>query len=681
MFEGRKINKLLEKFSAAGNKPDDHQIISDLKRYGKIAVLKTLDAFQHKRLNPLQAQLLLDKLCDETHLEIIVPLIGDPYDAVRRLAKEMIFKRWPRSAPALLTPLLKNPDIYSRTNAGELLIQLHDKTSETTLISMFHSSGDVDLKKNILKILSNVGGNAGKKLIINALFDNSTQVQLRAAQCLSHTKAPEALDSLLKKLDDNTPQMRMFAIDALRHIGDHRAARPMLDLLKDNDLLIRQKATETLIEIADSEIVPEIISLMKDCDVDVRRCAVEVLKQMKDPNTSDALMKAIKDADWWVRQIATDSLTGFTGGNIVSGFIKLLADPVEDVRRCAVEFFLQAPDPEAFDALVKTLNDSDWWVREKTANALGKLQDKRAIKPLMRLLDDQQINRAVPTALGDIGGLEVRQPLLECLFYDAQRVRLAAIHALEKLNTPDAVTDLQQCLADPDEEIRNATVQALKTMTGKIFKAVAEQGGPPLTGPRRKIPADTTVTEAIVVIDLCNSTDITSRYGDSFAMQLMQRLSDVVNPTAKRENYQFIKGTGDGFLITFPKAENAVRFSLASLNGVQKLNAQQTDESKKINLRFAINFGEARIDETGDRLGAAVSMTFRVEGLKPEQLIPAENGMTKEEMPPANRILITENIEKELGQFPGISTKLVGLFELKGITGLHRIYHLTDQVE
>jgi class 3 adenylate cyclase len=116
-----------------------------------------------------------------------------------------------------------------------------------------------------------------------------------------------------------------------------------------------------------------------------------------------------------------------------------------------------------------------------------------------------------------------------------------------------------------------------------------------------------------------------------------------------------------------------VRFARQTLAAVAAYNAT-AEEMGRINLRFAINLGEAKVDETGDRLGVAVSMTFRVEGVKPDGLIPSEGGMTKEAMPQNNRILVTENVAKEIPSINGATITLVGLFELKGITGLHRIY-------
>jgi len=152
----------------------------------------------------------------------------------------------------------------------------------------------------------------------------------------------------------------------------------------------------------------------------------------------------------------------------------------------------------------------------------------------------------------------------------------------------------------------------------------------------------------------------------------------VVTPIAQREKYQFIKGTGDGFLITFPKASNSVHFAIDVLKTISKYNAK-AEKEKKVDLRFAINLGETKINENGDRLGVATNMAFRVEGVKPEDLIFIEKGLKKEEMPRKNWIFVTENVEKEVKNMEEIRIRIVGLFELKGITGLHKIYQITSR--
>ena len=652
-------------------------IISELQQLGKPAVRHTIEAFQQRKLVPEKAQFLLGKLCDDSCIEDIVSLISVSYDEVRRVAKEMIIKRWKKSSLPLLIEYLKSPDFYSRTSATELLATFKNQSCEPILVSMFNSA-DPEMKKNIIRILSGTGGQVAKKLMISALSDGSWQVRLSAVKSLGKMRAPESVDPLIERLTEDDRQMKRLALDALGAIGDKRAARSMIQLLKDDDLLVRQKATDYVIEIASSDVVPDIINLMRDKDVNVRRCAVEVLNNLKDPRTSDALIKAIKDSDWWVRQIATESLAQLKGDNIVKGFIAMTRDPDENIRRCAVEFFNKVTHKSALEPLIELLKDQDWWVREKAVTALGKLKDKRAITPLAEMIDDEEVKWGVPSALAEIGGDEVLEALKEFLLDDLKQVRIQAIKAFGKLKAMDAIPDLKECLKDTEEDVRTEAVRTLKELTGKVFRAeerVTPEQVSQVSVSRGRAAKGAILTEAILVVDLCNSTEIAARYGDNFALNLTRILTETVAPIARREKFQFMKSTGDGFLITFPKVINSVRFALDVFKQINRHN-EKADKTARINLRFAINLGETRIDAKGDRLGVATNMTFRVERVKPEGLIPIEDGMAKEDMPLDNRILITENVEKEIENMEGIKTRIVGLFELKGITGLHKVYEL-----
>lgn len=675
-FKGRRIKNLLENYKSPDVILKDYEILKEFDEFGVQNIEFIIEFFQQKKLPASKAQFLLEKFADDSSKDLILPLIGDPFDEVRRVAKEIIKKRWAATSSQTLIDYLGSQDIYKRNNAIELLSQFQDKSCEQQLISLFNTSAS-ELKRSILKILSSFGTTSSNRLIISALNDEDWQVRLMAVKLITKLKLSESIDSLIEKLLESEPQIKKFAIEAIGILGNSKATKPLLELLKDDDLMVRQKAVDALIEIADADVISDIIVLLKESDVNVRRCAVEVLRNMKDPKTSAALMQAIKDSDWWVRQIATDSLTSLKGGNIVSGFIGLTKDPDENIRRCAVEFFIQVPSPDAYEALIDLLEDEDWWVRERAIDALGKLKDPRVIPFLMKMIDDQAVCKAIPGAFAEIGGDEGFKYLRDLLFQGQQRrIRLEAMKAMVTAKGAESINDLKKCLADTDKEVSNAAITFLKELTGKVFAAEDADTSPPGLI-QNTIAPGSTVTEAIVVIDLCNSTDITSRYGDNFAMKLMQRLTAVVNPIAKREKCQFIKGTGDGFLMTFPSALHSIQFSLDVLANIQNINAK-SEENQRINLRFAINFGEAKVDDKGDRLGAAVSMTFRIEGLKPEAAIQAEGCMPCDEIPLDNRIFITENLEKETTKISGITTRFVGLFELKGITGLHRVYHLTS---
>ncbi|MCB2181736.1 MAG: HEAT repeat domain-containing protein [Desulfobulbaceae bacterium] len=676
LFKSRKIRNLLDKYKSPDIKEKNREIVSELEKFGTEAIQYIIEFFQQRKLPSSKAQYLLEKLSDDSSQEIFIDLIGDPFDEVRRVAKEIIRQRWTRTASPLLVDCLSSADIYKRNNAVELLMHFQDKSCEQSLISLFNTVG-AEQKKCIIKILSSFKTNSGNRLVVSALNDSDCHVRVVALKQIGKLKLKSGVEQLIEKLDEREPQVKQLAIEALGNIGDNRATRPLLGLLKDDDLMVRQAAVDSLIEIADVDVVSDLLSLLRSDDVNVRRCAVEVLRNMKDPRTSAALMQAIKDSDWWVRQIATDSLSSLKSGNIVEGFIGLTKDSDENIRRCAVEFFIQVPSEDAYDSLVELLHDPDWWVRDKAIIAVSQLKKPEVIPLLLSLADDQAVCRSIPPALAEIGDDEAFRQLTGLLYTGRKQLRLEALKVLVESKGQGCVDDLKKCLSDPEKEIRTQAILALKELTGQIFSEEAPDAASSSLIQTSVAPG-MTLTEAIVVIDLCNSTDIISRYGNTFSLNLMKKLSSIVEPIARKEKCQFTKGTGDGFLLTFPKAENAIAFSVDVLNTMQKVN-EKADENQRINLRFAINIGETKVDEKGDRIGVAVNMAFRVEGLKPEAAIAVEDCMPQDEVPRENRILITENLAQEALKIEALASRLIGLFELKGIPGLHRIFYLPHQ--
>ena len=64
-------------------------------------------------------------------------------------------------------------------------------------------------------------------------------------------------------------------------------------------------------------------------------------------------------------------------------------------------------------------------------------------------------------------------------------------------------------------------------------------------------------TEAILVFDLCESSRIANE-NDHMAFHLKQRLMQICDPVLSEHAMRFLKGTGDGFLATFPSSAKAV---------------------------------------------------------------------------------------------------------------------------
>jgi class 3 adenylate cyclase len=184
----------------------------------------------------------------------------------------------------------------------------------------------------------------------------------------------------------------------------------------------------------------------------------------------------------------------------------------------------------------------------------------------------------------------------------------------------------------------------------------------------------TSAVEAIMFIDMVGSTALGSKYGDDYVLGLKEQLGNIVRSEAQQQQVLFSKGTGDGFMLTFPEAENAVTAAMNILRSVRAAN-EALPEARSIHLRMGVHLGQINIDSQGDRIGTAANFAARIEAAKLDQLKGAEDLATVQ-LPERDRVLVSEVISEEIKGNPAFSLRPIGYFEFKGITGLHRIFEV-----
>ncbi|NIO03329.1 MAG: hypothetical protein GTN74_01590 [Proteobacteria bacterium] len=194
--------------------------------------------------------------------------------------------------------------------------------------------------------------------------------------------------------------------------------------------------------------------------------------------------------------------------------------------------------------------------------------------------------------------------------------------------------------------------------------------------PRRALRTQTSfVNEAILVVDLCESTKLAVTQGDAFAMRIKNKMMACVREVSEDFGSKFLEGTGDGYLITFPTGTDAVRAAMKILQNAQDYN-RDIPRKERIELRIGISYGELVLDEQGKRHGVAINKAFRMEGLTIDHQESLKDGLKADAFPDKNRIFVSEELKEEIDGVEGIDVQLVGVFNLKGFTALHRIYQV-----
>ena len=195
---------------------------------------------------------------------------------------------------------------------------------------------------------------------------------------------------------------------------------------------------------------------------------------------------------------------------------------------------------------------------------------------------------------------------------------------------------------------------------------------------RRRQTPEASISEAVLVVDLVDSTHLATHYGEGLALHAAEILQERTTALAHARGPTFMKNTGDGCFMTFPSVLSACQTATGLLRDFIE-RPPDLSPAPSLELRAGISYGEIFMDDTGDRHGAAINKAFRLQGLVAESFrqVEGENSQLNE-IPERNRIFIDEEAAQELRKQAPVSVPLqfLGFARLKGFSGLHRVYEV-----
>ncbi|HEY3011498.1 MAG TPA: HEAT repeat domain-containing protein [Gemmatimonadales bacterium] len=231
----------------------------------------------------------------------------------------------------------------------------------------------------------------------------------------------------------------------------------------------RAFAAELLGRVGSAKAVPALLATIQATqteDSDVREIALRALARIADPGAVDPLIVALASAEVWLAPRIADILTRH-GDLVIEPLLALLDQTARNPARAwAANVLGEVRAQRAFAALVRCLDDPDDEVRAKSATALGRLGDHRAVTPLLeRLLTDPApfVRARIASTLGQFEGPEVIDRLVRALGDPAWWVRMRGVEALEQIGSV-AAGPLLVALDDPDPEIRQRAAGSLERL-------------------------------------------------------------------------------------------------------------------------------------------------------------------------------------------------------------------------
>jgi HEAT repeat protein len=105
---------------------------------------------------------------------------------------------------------------------------------------------------------------------------------------------------------------------------------------------------------------------------------------------ANKLIQDLNDSSPVVRIAAAEALGKLNDTRAVEPLIQALNDEDVRVRWHAIVSLGKLNDTRAVEPLIQSLNDEDWMVQGAAAHVLGNLNDTRAVEPLIRLINDEK---------------------------------------------------------------------------------------------------------------------------------------------------------------------------------------------------------------------------------------------------------------------------------------------------
>jgi class 3 adenylate cyclase len=171
---------------------------------------------------------------------------------------------------------------------------------------------------------------------------------------------------------------------------------------------------------------------------------------------------------------------------------------------------------------------------------------------------------------------------------------------------------------------------------------------------RRASAPDGTVT--LLFSDIEGSSGLTERLGDDRWMELLNTHNTIVRAQLDEHGGYEVKSQGDGFMVAFPTARQAV---MCAIDIQRALLRRAARSDFPIRVRIGIHTGEA-IHRQGDFFGRSVVLAARI----------ADHAQGGE-------ILLSTLARELVAERGDIQLRYAGEAEFKGLDGRHRLFEVT----
>ena len=365
---------------------------------------------------------------------------------------------------------------------------------------------DFSLLSSALQLLTLTGVDSTKALV-RLMSDPDADLRIQAALALGSQRHPEAIEALVHGLDDADPNVRFHAIESIGKLASPLAINKLAEIAESRDFYLAFPALEALVRINDPVVAPRIAPLLGDPMLGA--AAAEALGHIGDEDAVDPLVDSLPQpatsvpavvealtriqmryetstsAGDEIKEMVRRRVSAAGVGRIIDAVERASGEAVrpivtvlgwlddqaipaalvrllgaEEARHEVVEAFVRFGS-SAVPLLVEQLRANDADTRRAAVLALGRIGDRRAVEPLIALLDerDSHLSASVASALARLGDPRAFEPLLTLLGHESVAVRQAVVGALNSIGHPNMASRICEMLEHPDPLLRESAVK------------------------------------------------------------------------------------------------------------------------------------------------------------------------------------------------------------------------------
>ncbi|HEY2881265.1 MAG TPA: HEAT repeat domain-containing protein, partial [Pirellulales bacterium] len=324
--------------------------------------------------------------------------------------------------------------------------------------------------------------------LTNCLADADPEIRKQAVGVIMQINHPDVMPPLVAALRDSNADVRAAAANGLRYrldtfheYDDAKFVEPLTAALSDADKRVRTSAAEALGHIhskSKSSAAPQLAKLLSDPEPEVVTAAIQALVTMGSAVAANPIATLLDHPK--LRAQAAIALADMND----SRAIVVLREELANKNTNAIDALGLLNDRDSVEPLIKLLDDNNVDVFRSAAGALGTIGDPRAIKPMIQAARASEgwrqfgmpggrskpSNNPVIWPLAHLG-FQAIEPLAEALKDPSQTVREVAACALyemrynsdtcDKEDLQPAAEALAAALTDPSESVRNYAAIAL----------------------------------------------------------------------------------------------------------------------------------------------------------------------------------------------------------------------------